>query len=179
MRAPYRLDHERSVRQKMAPPKDLLAWFLREFREEVPTALHTGGVWRDQVSSGERERGIDAVGGSHLGTPRTAEPFRRFLEESAQITEIAEYEGHKDLDKTYSFPIRAALQELAGRGRDTDPFPFMARCLYVTALRDGDWDGALASLGVNPPAVRQAYIDAALRRLWTKYRPGPYISMAA
>lgn len=180
MRAPYRLDHDRSVRQRMTPPKDLLAWFLREFRDEMPTVLHSGGVWRDQTSSSEQQVGIKAVGGSQLGTPRTNEGFRRFLEESAQITEVAEYEGHKDTENTYSFPIRAALSELAGRGKDTEPYPFMARCLYVTALRDGDWDGALASLGVNPPAVRRAYLEAALRRLWTKYQPGPRTySMAA
>lgn len=84
------------------------------------------------------------------------------------MTEPAELEGHKDHVKHYVYPMRAALAELAGRGRDTDEFPFMARALYRTALRDGDWDAACASMGIIEP-VRRTYINAALVRLWVRY----------
>jgi len=64
------------------------------------------------------------------------------------------------------------LATLAGRGKDTDDYPFMARTLYRTALRDGDWDGACASMGICEP-VRRVYIEEALRRLWSKYSIEP------
>jgi hypothetical protein len=48
----------------------------------------------------------------------------------------------------------------------------MARVLFRTALRDGDYDGACASMGICEP-VRRIYINEALRRLWTKYEIGP------
>src|SRR5678816_3959692 len=135
--------------------------FLEAFRAEVPARIHAGDVWRDQVSPDEERQGIQAVGGSLLGSPRTGDAFRRYIEGSPFITEVAEYEGHKDPNTHYAFPLRAALAALAGRGPDTEPYPFMARALYRTALRDGDWDGACASLGIIEP-VRRPYIEAAL-----------------
>ena len=170
---PYAAENRDSLARKAQPPKDLLGWLLREYREEMPEALHAGGLWRDQVSSSERERGIEAVGGSLIGTPRTNETFRRYLEESPFITQVSEYEGHKDRTNHYAFPLRAALARLAGRGKDTDPYPFMARALHMTAAWDGDWDGALSALGVNPPAVRRFYLERALRLLWERYDPEP------
>jgi hypothetical protein len=130
------------------------------------------GVWRDQVTGDERDHGVNAVGGSLLGTPRTADPFRSYIEDSPFSTEVAEYEGHKDRDGHYRYPMRAAIARLAGRGPDTDERPFMARALFRTALRDGDWDGAAASMGILAP-VRRTYIEAALWRLWRLYRVEP------
>lgn len=175
---PYGIEHDRSVRHKAAPPRDLLAWLVREYREEMPEALHSGGVWRDRVNAGEADHGLHAVGGSLLGTPRTAETFRRYIEESPFTTQVAEFEGHKDTSNHYAFPLRAALARLAGRGKDTEPYPFMARALLTTARLDGDWDRALSSLGVNPPAVRRVYIERALRCLWEKYEPEPALRAA-
>jgi hypothetical protein len=68
--------------------------------------------------------------------------------------------------------MRAALARLAGRGADHEPYPFMARCLYRTALRDGDWDGACASLGIIEP-VRRPYLEAALHRLYERFHEEP------
>ena len=171
---PYHDDNARSKRAKMARPKDLLAWFLQGFREELPDRLHTRGVWRDAHHRGDIE-GYQPVGGSQLGSPRMADPFRAFIEDDPFGTEAAEYEGHKDTRNSYRTPMRAAIARLAGRGADHEPYPFMARALYRTALRDGDWDGACASLGIIEP-VRKPYIDAALHRLYERYHEEPPVN---
>lgn len=170
--SPYRTEHDRSKLRKMTPPKNLLGWFLEQFRAELPEKIHSADVWRDRVSEDEERNGIRAVGGSLLGSPRTHDAFRRYIEDSPFATEVAEYEGHKDTQGHYAFPLRAALARLGGRGPDHDPYPFMARVLYRTALRDGDYDGACASMGICEP-VRRVYIEEALRRLWTKYEIEP------
>jgi len=169
---PYAGEHSASLTKKAAPPKNLLAWFVEAFRAEMPEQIHTSDVWRDRVSGDEAKNGVKAVGGSLLGSPRTDDTFRRYIEDSPFTTEIAEYEGHKDRDAHYAFPLRAALVRLAGRGRATDPYVFMALTLYRIALRDGDYQGACASLGICEP-VREVYIGEALRRLWTKYEVEP------
>lgn len=169
---PYDRDNAASKARKMARPRDLLAWFLVGFREEVPDRLHTRGVWRDRVSSSEANAGIEAVGGSLLGTPRTSDPFRAYIEDDPFGTEPSEYEGHKSVHNHYRTPMRAALARLSGRGPDTDPYPFMARVLFRTALRDGDWDSACASMGIIEP-VRKPYIEAALHRLYERYHEEP------
>ncbi|HKR50535.1 MAG TPA: hypothetical protein VJT72_13360, partial [Pseudonocardiaceae bacterium] len=109
--APYAVDNARSKRRKMARPKDLLAWFLTGIREEMPDRLHTRGVWRDAKRRGDVE-GYDPVGGSHLGSPRVADPFRAWIEDDPFGTEAAEYEGHKDIHNHYRTPMRAALARL-------------------------------------------------------------------
>lgn len=171
-REPYDLEHSASLARKAQPPKNLLGWFMEAYRAECPSTIHSNDVWRDRVSQGEAQKGIQAVGGSLLGSPRTNEAFRRYIEDSPFTTEVAEYEGHKDPWTHYSFPLRAALATLAGRGPDHDEYPFMARTLYRTALRDGDWSGACASMGIPEP-VRKVYIEEALRRLWTKFSVEP------
>jgi hypothetical protein len=171
---PYAIDNLASKQRKMARPRDLLAWFLTGFREEVPDRLHSRGVWRDARYRGD----VDAyapVGGSALGSPRMADPFRAFIEDDPFGTEPSEYEGHKSIRNHYRTPMRAALARLAGRGADHDPYPFMARALYRTAQRDGDWDGACASLGIIEP-VRKPYIEAALHRLYDRYHEEPPVN---
>ena len=134
--------------------------------------IHWAGVWRDYTTDkGPGDPGPGG-GGSLLGAPRYADEFRRYLEDSPFATEIAEYEGQRDRVPHYKFPLRAALAELAGRGKATDEYPFMARVLYRTALRDGDWDGACASFGILAP-IRRVYIEAALYRLWCRYSVEP------
>lgn len=164
---PYGADHAASIARKARAPKNLLGWFLAEFRAELPERIHTSGLWREFVTDSGQPGG-----GSLLGTPRYADEFRRYLEDSPFATGIAEYEGHRDPNPHYTFPLRAALAALAGRGPATDEYPFMARVLYRTALRDGDWDGACASFNIPAP-VRRVYLEAALYRLWTRYSVEP------
>lgn len=169
--SPYLAEHHASKAQRMAPPKDLLGWFLREFRAEMPDEIHSSGVWRDWkglADTSDRK----AVGGSLLGTPRYEDAFRRFLEDGPDCVEYAEYEGHQDTVPHYRFPVRAALASLGGRGKATDPFPFMARTLHRIALMDGDWDGACRTMGIPLP-VRGFYIETALSRLWARHQVEP------
>ncbi len=165
---PYAYQHAKSQRAKMARPKDLLAWFLAGYREEMPQAIHAGEVWREYVP----DQHISQGGGSLLGTPKWSDPFRRYLEDSPFGTEPSEYEHHKSIGVHYRTPMRAALARLSGRGKDTDPSPFMARTLHRTAVRDGDWNGACASMGIIEP-VRRPYLEAALHKLWDRYREEP------
>ena len=148
-------------------PRDLLAWFMRCYWEETPERLHQQDVWRDRRKPGDPP-GYEPVGGSQLGTPRDAEPFRQYIEDDPYALEVAEYDGHKDMRPHYARPLRAALARLAGRGPDHAEYPFMARVLYRTALRAGDWNGACASMGIIEP-VRQLYVEAALHKVWARY----------
>jgi hypothetical protein len=174
---PYTLAHRASLEAKAAPPRDLLGWFIARWRAELPERLHGAGVWRDQRRPSDPEE-FSPVGGSLLGAPRVADPFRAYLEadperelEPASITDA----GVTAETRAYRFPLRAALARVAGRGPNEAPFPFMARALFRTACMDGDWDAACASLGIILP-VRRAYIEAALRRLWSAYRDEPPVS---
>ena len=168
---PYADPHRASKARKMARPKDLLAWYLQGFREEVPDRLHSRGVWVDRRRRGD-DKDYKEVGGSVIGSPQLSDPFRAYVEDDAFGTEAAEYEGHKDIHNHYRTPMRAALARLAGRGHPTEPYPFMARCLYRTALNDGDWNYACASLGIIEP-VRRPYLEAALHRLYERYHEEP------
>jgi hypothetical protein len=170
---PYAPENAASLRRKAAKPKDMLGWFVIGFRAELPEQLHASGVWRDYVHDDEDRIG---EGGSLLGTPRTADAFRAYLEgdpllelEMARLTEA----GVTVAEEAYRFPMRAALARLAGRGHRDDPFPFMGRCLFRTACMDGDWDVACRSMGINPRPVRWPYMVAALDRLWDRYAEEP------
>lgn len=176
---PYGVEHEASVRRKAQPPKNLLGWFLEQFRAETPDQTGTHSVFvgppdrpgRETLWA-KRSKPAELVGGSVLGSPNMVDDFRRFIEDGDEQTERAEYEGHADPVRSYRYPLRAALSRMAGHGAATDTYPFMARTLYRTALRDGDWDGACASMGICEP-VRKVYIDEALRRLWMRYEVEP------
>lgn len=171
---PFALDHAASLRRKAAKPRDLLGWFLAGFRAEIPERIHRSGVWADARHRGDA-KAYAPVGGSQIGTPASADPFRAYLEsdpldetELARLTEA----GITIAEQAYRFPMRAALASLAGRGADTDPYPFMARALFRTATMDGDWNVALRSLGIIEP-VRWPYLVAALERLWDRYDDQP------
>lgn len=177
--APYQAEHAGSLARKARPPRDLLGWFMDAFRAEVPAAMHGGHVFVGTPDRPGREtlwssqsRPAELVGGSVLGAPQYADTFRRFVEDGPFAVEVAEYEGHRDPVAHYVFPLRAAIATLAGRGPDTDPFPFMARTLFRTGLRDGDWDSACASMGIIAP-VRRIYIHDALGRVWARFAIEP------
>jgi hypothetical protein len=168
----YLGDHMASKSRRMAQPRDLLVWYLGEFRAEVPDAIHSGGTWRDRKRRGDRDD-YQPVGGSLLGSPRAAAAFETFIEDSPFACEVAEYEGHKDPVSHYIRPLRAAMASMAGRGDpEVEPSAFMARTLYRTALLDGDWTYACASMGIVEPVAR-VYIEVALQRLWSRYAIEP------
>ena len=165
--------HRASIAARMAPPKDLLAWYLAEYRDELPERLHGRGVWADRATEHEREAGIRPTGGSLLGTPAYAEGFRRLLEDHPKAIEYAEHDGQRTSEGHYRTPLRAALADLAGHRRSEADFPFMARFLYRLAYLDGDWQRAASSLGVRREVAR-VYMHAALYQLWRRYSVIPY-----
>jgi hypothetical protein len=173
--APYADDNARSKRAKMARPKDLLAYFLPMFRQEMEVRMHSRGVWSDRLSGSEKRDGIEPVGGSHLGSPDQPAEVRAILEGEYFRTIIPEYEGHKEIGKVYATPLLAAIARVSGRGSPNDPGPFTGRVLWRTFCLDGDWDRACASLGIIEPA-RRLYIEAALHRLYERYHEEPPIN---
>lgn len=167
---PHLDDHRASiaiVAGKAAPrglPK-LLAWFLREWANEVPDRIHKGDVWRDYIGLTEDRQ---AVGGSLLGTPAYADAFRSYIEGSPFAT---------DADGRYAKPIHAAMARLCGRQghegptRKLAPLPFMARFLFRLAV-SGDLTRAADSMGI-PEQVHHVYAEQALYRLWRTYEVAP------
>jgi len=130
--------------------KGLLRWYVHAFDTETPERLHKGEVWRDHVTVSEMDEGVQAKGGSHLGSPALADGFRRVLEGSA---------SQIDEDGYYRYPIRAALSRLSRRK------PFMAQFLVRLAMCEGDWRSVADALGF-PHEFVETYAEAALRRLW-------------
>lgn len=165
---PYRMDYEASIRRKMAQPKGLsalLAWYLAEWSREVPVRIHTQGVWRDYAAATEDRH---AEGGSLLGSPRLAEPFRRYIENSP---------FQLDQDGAYARPVHAAIARLAGYGGHAGTWdelgdrPFMARFLFRLALAAGDLDAPMVLPPGTPPQMVRCYAEAALYALWRRWRP--------
>lgn len=155
---PYQGAHERSVKTAMSrgeQPKGLAAlvrWFRERCDEELPVAIHRGGVWRDF--------GPDAVGASALGAPADTDAFRRFV-----------YGADSELDEDgyYRKPLRAALARMSRR------WPFMARHLYRLALLDGDWRRHAEGIAWQYEEV-EVYMTEALYRLWREYQEGRVVS---
>ncbi len=186
---PYAVDHAESLRRKAAKPKDLLGWFLRGFRAEVPERIHAAGLWHDVRQRTDDEK-YEPVGGSLIGTPAANGRFRSLTEGSPEReTELARLteSGVTVADTAYSMPIRAALDRLAGRGRDSEPFPMMAAALRRVAYFNGEWETALGhlvaftrtdagELVVDDEAsvsLRRIFLDTALERLWDRYLDEP------
>jgi len=136
--------------------RELLAWFLHEWALEVPSAVHVPGVWRDYVRWDEDRK---AVGGSLMGAPALADPFRRYTENSPSET---------DDDGYYMRPMHKAIAQLCGRHPGTKEW-WMARYLFRVALGHGDLVTVGARSGLHALAV-DTYTEAALYRLWTHWR---------
>ena len=156
----YRADNYRSMERAFAQPKglrELLAWFLHEWALEVPDTVHVPGVWRDYVRWDEDRT---SVGGSALGAPPLADPFRRYTENSP---------SEVDADGFYMRPVHKAIATLGGR-RDGTKERWMARFLFRLGLAHGDLDTVGAESGLHPHAV-SVYAESALYRLWQVWRP--------
>lgn len=171
--APYLDEHSRSRRDLAAEPRGfagLLRWFLEGFAAETPERIHTAGVWFGRPPrvdvAGEPVEDIptELVGGSALGAPKQAEPFRQLIENSARQV------AGDGPDEHYVRPMRAALARLAGRDGDA---AFMARFLRQVAYAQGDWESVGARWFPDQPFVRRPFAEQALHRLYTHYRPVP------
>ena len=155
---PYTDAHRTSVARGMERGKmprtlaGLVHWFVIGMRAETPEKLHRSELWRDQVTVGEREVGIQPVGGSHLGSLAYSAGFRAILEGSPSAL---------DEDGYYRSPIRAALSRIERRQ------PLMARILFAISMAEGDWRKVADTLGY-PDEMVEVYAEAALRKLWNE-----------
>ena len=153
---PYTDAHRSSVARGMERGKmprtlaGLVHWFVVKLREETPDKLHRSELWRDQVSVGEREHGIQPVGGSHLGSLAYSGAFRALLEGSPSAL---------DEDGFYRLPVRAALSRIERRR------PLMARFLFAIGMAEGDWRKVADTMGY-PLEMVEVYAEASLARLW-------------
>ena len=173
---PYAHEKRRSVAARMdrggIRPKGLgglLAWFLGEWSAEVPDRSHTRGVFFGRPEDvqfrslgGSHSTHDDLVGGSLIGTPASAEPARRYIEERPT---------QRDVDGNYQRPMHAALALMAGRNPRSDG-AWMAKYLGAIAASAGDWRGVAYRVGF-PPQAAETYTMSALHRLWDLYRPAP------
>lgn len=163
--APYLDDYARSVRDQRRPVSgfaSLLRWFTDGFAAETPERMHVRGVW-----FGRPDDALDPVlgGGSQLGAPKQAEPFRQLLENAP--TQVVTRDG----DERYARPMRAALARLA-RNRDGDA-PFMARYLTQVGYAQGDWQAVADRWFATTPFVAFSFTQHALERLHRCYRAEP------
>jgi hypothetical protein len=153
---PHLIEHQVSVERSMGRGRmprtlaGLLHWFVIRLREETPDKLHRSELWRDQVSAGERDVGLQPVGGSHLGSLAYSGAFRALLEGSPSQT---------DADGYYVFPVRSALSRIHRRR------PLMARFLFAIGMAEGDWQSVAAAMGY-PDEMVEVYAEASLRSLW-------------
>jgi len=168
---PY-LDEHLASRSQGRPRSfaGLLRWFLEGFAAETPERLHAAGEWVGDPPRPNRPSDVgitpELVGGSVLGSPRIAEPFRQLLEE-------APAQWHRDETGTRYFarPMRAALERLAGH-RDGDA-PFMAAFLAQVAYSQGDWQSVAARWFPAQPYAWRAFAEHSLRRLEGCYLAEP------
>jgi hypothetical protein len=190
--APYLDEHAASQRDQDRAPRGfagLLRWYLEGFWAETPEAVHSTGTWfgrpprtdaqgqpAEDVASYQPpdpdappaepivlSNAVALTGGSVLGAPRQAEPFRQLLENSPRQTAGDGTEEH------YVRPMRAALARLAGR----DDGPLTARFLLQVAYAQGDWRAVAERWFAAYPVVHRPFIEHALRRLYAVYRSEP------
>jgi hypothetical protein len=145
---------------------EYLTWMRDHWNAEMPTDVHTSGVWRDRVSGQEEQDGKQAVGGSLLGSPRLNEGFRRLLEASPFETEHAVLDGHQQIDPHYVRPIRAAIARIGHRR------PRIALWLMALAWADFDWRGLVERRGWKDDEG-ELMLEGALYLLWREFDIAP------
>lgn len=171
LETPYADQHRASVAARVQPrPKGLsalLMWFLAEFNQEMPTKIHSRGVFFGRPERSETKtlwaresKPKELVGGSLIGTPSDDGSFRAFIENRPTET---------DEDGNYARPMRAALSRMAGR-RPTSSEWFHAHYLWAIGGAAGDWQGVALRVGI-PPQVAEIYTESLLNRLWNCWTP--------
>jgi len=199
--APFLDELAESERRRREEPRGfagLLRWFLEGFWAETPEAVHATGAWFgrparvdatgqpvEDLASYEPPATPDAdpvvishagdlTGGSQLGAPRQAEPFRQLLENSPRQT------AGDGADEHYVRPMRAALIRLNGREEGA----LTARFLLQVAYAQGDWEAVAARWfplhefhqDESPCRcflVRRPFAEHALHRLFQVHRLEP------
>jgi len=170
--APYTADHAASVArvaeagQRPRGFGPLLSWFSRTWAAELPDRLHSRGVWRDRLTRSEADAGDQAVGGSLLGSPNLADPFRRILENSPFETEAAVLDNRESMERHYVRPCHAAVARIGHR------YPLAARWLAALAFADFGWQDLATRRGWSHEEAR-FYLERILELLWSEFEEAP------
>lgn len=160
---PFLDDHLASERDRRAEPRGFggyLRWFLEGFWAETPERVHVAGVWFGRPARVDAKTGepveripVELVGGSQLGAPRQAEPFRQLIENSPrQVAGDA-------TDEHYVRPVRAALERLHSRTDGDGPLPVPGRRRpgrLAVGRRPLVRDGAVGRTSVRREGARPA-----------------------
>jgi len=171
--APYTEEHAASlarVARHAQRPKGfgpLLTWFSEVWAAELPERLHARGVWRDRLTRREADDGAQPVGGSILGSPNLADPFRRLMENSPFETELAVLDNRESLERHYARPCHAAVARIAHH------YPMAARWLAALAFSDFDWQ-ALALRRRWSEEETRFYLERILELLWSEFEEAPH-----
>ena len=170
--APYIADHDASIAEiarKGQRPKGfgpLLTWFSEVWAAELPERLHARGVCRDRLSKREADDGAQPVGGSLLGSPNLADPFRRLMENSPFETELAVLDNRESMERHYVRPCHAAVARIALR------YPLSARWLAALAFSEFDWQSLAARRRWSEEETR-FYLERVLDLLWSEFEEAP------
>jgi hypothetical protein len=132
-------------------------------RRGEPVAEGYQGPAYDQVP--------DSVGGSRLGTPTFADPFRTYIEESPFQLQYAERGGQEDMTPHYARPMQAALATIAGHD-ERSLYYQRAIFLYRLAWSGFQYRVVCAYLGL-PEWTWEWVTEQALRLLWNRYQVAP------
>ena len=141
---------------------------LDRWNAEMPTEVHSSGVWRDRVSGREEREGKHALGGSLLGSPRLNEGFRRLLESSPFETEYAVMDGQQQKDEHYVRPLRAAIARIGHR------HPEMAEWLLALGFAGFDWPALVLRRGLSLE-VGEVYLESCCYILWREFDLAPRV----
>lgn len=157
---PYRADHQRAIQRRMFQPKglhQLMAWFVKAWRDEIPESIHGGGIEPD----------------SELGAPRLTNDFRTYIEGKHGRVTHAFSDGRPEVGETYVTPVLWTLRWL-----ERNRHPLIAAVLRSLGRSGGDYRGLTIKCehGVTmslPPEYCEAIARDALNLAWEHYREAP------
>ena len=136
----------------------MLRWFVRSWRDEVPTDIHAGGI--------EPE--------SQLGAPKLAGDFRAYISGAHGRTTYAWSDGRPESTETYVTPMLWTLRFL-----ERNRHPLIAAVLRALGRSAGDYRSltmtctTCASSVTLPDEYAEAIARDALHLAWEHYREAP------
>src|SRR5262245_54646336 len=128
----------------------------------MPTPIHRPEVY---VGRPGEEIPPELAGGSLLGSPAYAEPFRRLLEDEHPDRTQPDwtFDGRDSATERHLVtPLRSAMRRC---GRHFEGF------LVEVARGGGDWMGPAIRRGCANEHIAKVYAETAFTKLWEQYRP--------
>jgi hypothetical protein len=147
----------------------MIAWFLGQWRDELPEQLHTRGVEWSSPGRIVRSSGAavtDPGGGDLLGSPRLDPAYRDFLLGDDWRRENPSSDGQPERTETYATPLRATIRFMERRR------PLSARWLRALGRAGGDWREVGVTFNL-PDELAEHVTAGALREAWFSYREEP------